>query len=309
MKKKLGEILVSSGVVSAAQLDAALEHQHAGEASRLGELLLSTGVISSKQLARALSEQYSVPFVDLPALPQSVLELVSLEFQRLYRFVPLKSEGTELFIALADLSDFEVSETLERQWTKVHLHVASGEEIDAIHATADRLTATPAAPSAPHLDAALPTASSAAVPPDARMLDEESADAGGLSEGTGRLMELLADAGTGPVIDTPFFRDAMEGGEVPLMSDGRFVSPASMRALTGVDVAKGPSTAAEVLPEWLREESATIEVPVLGEKGNVWTGALDHLAPSKLVYGLTRALLARGLLSEDDILRALGQKK
>jgi hypothetical protein len=41
----------------------------------------------------------------------------------------------------------------------------------------------------------------------------------------------------------------------------------------------------------------------------MWTGALDHLMPSKLVVGLTRALLARGLVTEEEILAALGQKK
>ena len=36
---------------------------------------------------------------------------------------------------------------------------------------------------------------------------------------------------------------------------------------------------------------------------------MHNLAPSRLVLGLTRALLARGIVTEADILAALGQKK
>ena len=66
------------------------------------------------------------------------------------------------------------------------------------------------------------------------------------------------------------------------------------------------SSNAEALPDWLRTET-----PAAPRSGNPspWTGALDHLMPSKLVVGLTRALLARGLVTEEEILAALGQKK
>ncbi|HEY0881544.1 MAG TPA: hypothetical protein VGD87_08440, partial [Archangium sp.] len=143
MKKKLGEILVTSGAVSGADVDAALQEQSAGEPSRLGDLLVATGKLDSTQLARALAEQYELPYVELPPLPQAVLDLVPLDLQRQFRFVPLKSVGTELHIAMADLANLEVIATLEQQWTKVHVNVSSGDEIDALHATLSGLFAAP----------------------------------------------------------------------------------------------------------------------------------------------------------------------
>lgn len=134
-KKKLGEILVANGAASGADVAAALADQAAGEPSRLGDLLVATGKLSSSALARALAEQYQLPFVELPQLPQAVLDLVPMDLQRQFRLVPLKSDGTELFIAMADLANIEVLAVLEQQWSKVHVHVAGGDEIDALHAT------------------------------------------------------------------------------------------------------------------------------------------------------------------------------
>ena len=107
--------------------------------------MLASGRISSQQLARALADQHQVPFVELPALPQAVLDLVPLQLQREYRFVPLESKDTELSIAMADLSNLEVVNRLEEQWSKVIVHVAAGDEIDALHATLSGLFVEPVA--------------------------------------------------------------------------------------------------------------------------------------------------------------------
>jgi hypothetical protein len=449
MKKKLGEILVTTGAVSGADVEAALRDQSAGEPSRLGDLLVANGKLSSAQLARALAEQYQLPFVDLPPLPQAVLDLVPLDLQRQFRFVPLRSEGTELFIAMADLANIEVLAVLEQQWTKVHVHVAGGDEIDALHATlsgifgvpADELPSvapsiSPFSPSADDLFGSLdidavepvveqePTALNSmpspvpviapvhaaprpspslhsstaplaedlfgdlnlesartgiparppedilpdpvespelvknvtmqlgavtnfemsAVPePEVEALpppiEEPAAEASlpevfpegsgpvlmGERDGTGPLLDMLMREGTGPVVDTPFFRDAA-GPVVPTMSDAPFLSSRSSLSALAIpppqptapapEVVSAPAPEAadappaESLPDWLRTEPSMprVELAAVSHPNN-WTGALDHLMPSKLVVGLTKVLLARGLVTEEEILAALGQKK
>lgn len=454
MRRKLGEILVANGAVSLPDVDSALSDQSAGEPSRLGDLLVATGKITANQLAQALAEQYELPYVELPPLPQAVIDLVPLELQRQYRFVPLKSEDTELSIAMADLSNVEVLVLLEQQWTKVHVHVASGDEIDALHATVSGIFKAPpkddlpsVAPSISPLGniddlfgaleegtAGAPGATSSpvpfiapvtstapfeaprpspAVPPRAEdlfgdlnlesartgisaqspeamaiarsanepkievetdppliagvplegeptslpppVMDEQSPDVAlesiseasgpivGVKEGTGPLLDLVADTGTGPVVDTPFFGSLANapGMGVPPVADRPFSSPSSIGALAipaPVPTAPNPpfeisrppptdtpaeATVTGALPDWLAGEASALAhaqsspsavepvaastVPALGSQE--WTGALDHLAPSKLVLGLTRALLARGIVTEADILAALGQKK
>ncbi|MDP2273623.1 MAG: hypothetical protein Q8N23_22875 [Archangium sp.] len=433
-KKKLGEILVNSGAVSGPDVAAALADQSAGEPSRLGDLLVATGKLSSVQLARALAEQYQLPYVDLPQLPQAVLDLVPLDLQRQFRLVPLKSDGTELSIAMADLANIEVLAVLEQQWTRVHVHVAGGDEIDALHATlsgifspivsdddasvppsispfptADdlfgsldlepveelQLTGSDSSPSPVPLIAPLhavprpsPAAPSSAGPraedlfgdlnlesartgiaarppedilnspvknvtmplgavtreipaivspvPDPPEVAELAEGSGpvlmGIREGTGPLLDmlfqegsgpmgdLLLREGTGPVVDTPFFRDSSPGVVVPTMSDAPFASSRSSLSALAIPPLQStmpeheplappvPDVSAngEALPDWLRTD-APQEAKSNGP--SPWTGALDHLMPSKLVVGLTRALLARGLVTEEEILAALGQKK
>ncbi len=372
MRKKLGEILVETGAASEADVDEALRDQNAGEPNRLGDLLLANGKISAHQLARALSQQHGLPFVELPALPQAVLDLVPLELQRQYRFVPLEQKDTELSIAMADLSNLEVIAELEKTWTKIHVSVASGDEIDALHATLSGLFVAPAplvsapglaedlfgtfdlepeAPSAPSpvpviAPVGAPRPSPAASPRVEDLfgdLNLESArtgisaqppEEGAPSELSGPVvtgevigaalvvsaepddpaLEVAAEPaensgpivgareGTGPVVDTPFFREVSVGALVP-SQPLPFSSQSSVVPVSSAPVESSPSTPGQPLPDWLKSDTA------VSSAGSSWTGALDHLAPSKLVVGLTRALLARGLVTEAEILAALGQKK
>jgi hypothetical protein len=137
MKRKLGEILIAARVVSQADIDAALSDQHAGEPNRLGDLLVSLGRLTPGQLARALAEQYGLPFVELPAVPTEVLELVPLELQRAQRLVPFRIDGSSLFVAMADPSNGDVLDQLrDSVGLEIVPFVAAGDEIDAVHAAA-----------------------------------------------------------------------------------------------------------------------------------------------------------------------------
>ena len=394
MRKKLGEILVETGVASSDDVEEALREQNAGEPNRLGDLLVANGKLSPRDLALALSQQYKLPFVELPSLPQAIIDLVPLELQLQFRFVPLEQKDTELTIAMADLANLEVVATLEQTWTRVNVCVAASDEIDALHATLSGLfiSAVPPAPSplparagpkaedlfgdlnlessastgipvrsapiapltveeraaageaealfgemalapaptAPedvaesaagakadalfgdlNLEASAPTGIPVEAPvegesPSAERLveavidgepAENSGPVSGVREGTGAILAMLADGGTGPVVDTPFKSEVSVGALVPsqplpfaTQSPARLVAPPE----------SSPSEPG-VLPAWLGEGATPA--------ASAWTGALDHLAPSKLVVGLTRALLARGIVTEEEILAALSDKK
>lgn len=423
MRKKLGEILVETGAATHDDVEEALREQSAGEPNRLGDLLVANGKLSPRDLALALSHQYKLPFVELPALPQAIIDLVPLELQLQFRFVPLEQKDTELTIAMADLANLEVVATLEQTWTRVHVCVAASDEIDALHATLSGLFISPvppppsplparASPKAEDLFGDLNLESSAAtgIPvkstPIAPLPVEEQADAANVAalfgdlnlapppaepqqveqaaegaksdalfgdlnlepsaptgipvqasapdgakadalfgdlnlepsaptgipvepapdgepinaerlleavidgepvessgpvpgprEGTGSILAMLADGGTGPVVDTPFKSEVSVGALVPSQP----LPFASQSPVPAAVAASSPSVPGE-MPDWLGESAPAVTA-------NAWTGALDHLAPSKLVIGLTRALLAKGVVTEDEILAALGVKK
>ncbi len=136
MRKKLGEILLSSGVVTQADLDLALGDQMGGEPARLGDLLVSLGRISPAQLARALSSQHAIPFVQLPPVPADVLLAVPFDFQAQHRLVPFRVTGDSISVAMADPSDVDAIEELRVSLNrKVNRYVAATDEIDALHAS------------------------------------------------------------------------------------------------------------------------------------------------------------------------------
>lgn len=145
MRRKLGELLLEAGAVTPEDIDQALVDQSQGEPSRLGDLLVSLGKITPLQLALALSQQYGVPFTQVPPVPSSLVELVPLDFQRAYRFVPFKMEGTALSIAMADLSQAttDVLPRLKGSFAKVNVYVAASDEIDAVHSALAGQDASP----------------------------------------------------------------------------------------------------------------------------------------------------------------------
>lgn len=135
MRKKLGEILLSSGVVTQADLDLALGDQMGGEPARVGDLLVSLGRLTPAQLAKALSTQHSIPFIQLPPVPSEVLHVVPLDFQLQHRLIPFRVTADAMSIAMADPSNTDAIEELRVSLNrKVNRYVAASDEIDAVHA-------------------------------------------------------------------------------------------------------------------------------------------------------------------------------
>jgi hypothetical protein len=108
-RPKLGELLVTAGVVDAAALDAALAKQRA-QGGRIGRLLVEAGVLSEETLVRTLARQLSIPVAwlrDKQVKPE-VLARLPGHVARRHRCLPvlIDSRGTEtLLVAMEDPSD------------------------------------------------------------------------------------------------------------------------------------------------------------------------------------------------------------
>jgi type IV pilus assembly protein PilB len=105
---RLGDLLVSSRLVTGAQLEEALEKQKE-TGRRLGETLVSLGYVTELQVAQMLSHQLSVPWVNLHHVDFSreLLNLVSAEVAVASRVVPIyvrrvRQQGDVLFVATDD---------------------------------------------------------------------------------------------------------------------------------------------------------------------------------------------------------------
>lgn len=98
--RKLGEILLEAGDLSASNLNAALELQGEAGGRRLGEILLEQGEVSETRLASALAQQHGVARVDLVARPPDVRLLDKLGAEACLRWglVPWQSAGAAVVV-------------------------------------------------------------------------------------------------------------------------------------------------------------------------------------------------------------------
>ncbi len=101
--KKLGEILLTRGVVSEEDLKKALTEQQQTKGF-LGQILLRRGVIKKRDLAEALQDQLGVPSVELSevTIPAEVATYLPENMVRSYRAVPFELDGNVINVAMAD---------------------------------------------------------------------------------------------------------------------------------------------------------------------------------------------------------------
>ena len=110
-KKRLGEFLVETGLISEADLSRALSEQRSKK-EKLGDVITSLGLASDIEIAQALSIQLGISLIDLrntPVEPQAI-ELISEKVARKHLIIPISLDQKELHIAMADPLSFEAFE-------------------------------------------------------------------------------------------------------------------------------------------------------------------------------------------------------
>ncbi|HWR57512.1 MAG TPA: type II secretion system protein GspE, partial [Thermodesulfovibrionales bacterium] len=106
MAAKLGQILITSNIISEEQLKQALNLQKK-EGGRLGTNLAKLGYITEDKLVSFLSKQFGVPAINLSeySIDPAVVKLIPLEMARKYLIMPVTRVGATLTIAMADPSN------------------------------------------------------------------------------------------------------------------------------------------------------------------------------------------------------------
>lgn len=104
---RLGDLLVSSGIITGEQLEQALSLPRE-DGQRLGDVLIRQGVISEAQLIDALRVQLGVDFVDLTAvsIPVELAKYVPRNLAKKFLVVPVKLVQDRLYLAMHDPLDF-----------------------------------------------------------------------------------------------------------------------------------------------------------------------------------------------------------
>ena len=110
-RKRLGELLVETGLLSEESLTRVLSEQRTVR-KRLGEIIVNQGLATEDEIAQALSLQLGIPLVDLtntPVEPQAV-ELIPEKVARKHLIMPISLDERDLHVAMADPLSFEAFE-------------------------------------------------------------------------------------------------------------------------------------------------------------------------------------------------------
>ena len=127
--KRLGDLLVSVGLITEDDLQKALELQKTSK-KRLGDVLTSSGFITEQQLIEALEVQLGVEFIDLSKamVPPEMAQILPKNIAKQHGVVPVRLDRDTLFIAMSDPLNFMAQEDVKR---------ATGRKIIPMIATSD----------------------------------------------------------------------------------------------------------------------------------------------------------------------------
>lgn len=120
-KDKLGMLLIRAGVITQSQLTEALEYQK-GSNEKLGKILVKLGFCAKNDIAKALETQTGIKFISLLdyTMAKALEGTIPPDVMNKHMVLPIKSEGTKLWVAMADPLDFVVKENL-RLATGMHI--------------------------------------------------------------------------------------------------------------------------------------------------------------------------------------------
>ncbi|MCD4805684.1 MAG: type IV-A pilus assembly ATPase PilB, partial [Desulfobacterales bacterium] len=115
-KAKLGELLSKEGYITSAQLNHALNYQKTNPL-RLGSILIKLGYIDEETIVNVLSRIYNYPAVVISksSPDPDALKIISYEVAKKYMVFPLKFEGENLVVTMAEPTDTTAVENLQKE--------------------------------------------------------------------------------------------------------------------------------------------------------------------------------------------------
>lgn len=130
-KKRLGDILIESNLITDRQLQQTLKEKRADQ--KLGDALLLRGLITERQLIEVLEFQLGIPHVKLGSYPidTALHTLVPKDMAKRNLLLPIKKDKEKLMVAMADPLDFYAIDDLR---------LATGLQIEPVIASKNDIT-------------------------------------------------------------------------------------------------------------------------------------------------------------------------
>ncbi len=133
--KSIGQILIDQSLITAAQLEEALEKQKAAGAKvKLGEVLIKEDFVSEEQMLKALADQLDLPYYDrLPVndIDPLLVDAIPMHFCRDNLLLPVARDDFNVTVAVADpLNIFPLDDLRLILSTNINMIVCSPRVID-----------------------------------------------------------------------------------------------------------------------------------------------------------------------------------
>ena len=130
-RKKLGDILVSWGVIDNKKLDEAVKQAERTH-RRLGETLVEMGLVDEDEVTKAMAAQFGLEYVDLDrhVVDMAALDLMPDELIRRHLVLPMGKENGRLKVIIHDPLDLDTMDLLRfRLNTELECSLASKSKI------------------------------------------------------------------------------------------------------------------------------------------------------------------------------------
>lgn len=129
-RKRLGDLLVESGVITEEQLNYSLENKKRNE--KIGDFFIQQGYLTEQQLIEVLEFQLGIPHINLNqyTIDPELLHLVPVELAKRANLMPIKRERNKLFIAMADPMDyFAIEEVRMATGCQIETSIAAKDDL------------------------------------------------------------------------------------------------------------------------------------------------------------------------------------
>ena len=132
-KQQIGQVLIKRGIITAEQLNEALEKQKK-DGGLVGELLIRLGYATEQDIIQALAIQYDFPYIPIAnyEIEPDMINLVPEESARKYCLIPMDKIGNLLTVVIANPLDSAALDYVESLTKcKVEVFVGTSAEINA----------------------------------------------------------------------------------------------------------------------------------------------------------------------------------
>ena len=130
LRKRLGDLLVESGVITEQQLDYALRNKSRDE--KLGDFLIKENILTEQQLIEVLEFQLGIPHITLNkyAIAPELLQLVPRELAKRANIMPVRRDKNKLLIAMSDPMDyFAIEEVRMATGCQIETSIAAKDDL------------------------------------------------------------------------------------------------------------------------------------------------------------------------------------